>query len=56
MVTFTTFKGSSDGTIHKSETTKGELKGDQVQIKVTASGLCGTDMHYRNSKHIPSNL
>lgn len=50
MVSFTVFKGSNDGSIKKSETSKGELKGDQVQVKVTASGLCGTDLHYRQGK------
>ncbi|KAK5736570.1 hypothetical protein LTR17_007389 [Elasticomyces elasticus] len=49
MPSFTVFKGSKDGSIVKSETKKGELKGDQVLLKVTASGLCGTDMHYRNA-------
>ncbi|KAK3657784.1 hypothetical protein LTR56_002163 [Elasticomyces elasticus] len=49
MPSFTVFKGSKDGSIVQSETKKGELKGDQVLLKVTASGLCGTDMHYRNA-------
>ncbi|KAK4991791.1 hypothetical protein LTR66_004788 [Elasticomyces elasticus] len=47
--TFTTFKGSEDGSIVKSSTTKSELTGDQVLVKVTASGLCGTDEHYRKA-------
>ncbi|KAK5164804.1 uncharacterized protein LTR77_009468 [Saxophila tyrrhenica] len=47
MPSFTVFKGSKDGSIKKSQTSKPELKGDQVQLKVTASGLCGTDLHYR---------
>lgn len=42
MPSFTVFKGSKDGSIQKSETTKPELSGDQVLVKVTASGLCGT--------------
>ncbi|KAF1951588.1 GroES-like protein [Byssothecium circinans] len=46
MPTFTVFKGSKDGKIVESQTTKPDLKGDQVLIKVTASGLCGTDEHY----------
>lgn len=49
MVSFTVFKGSESGEIKKSETTKGELKKDQVLLKVTASGLCGTDEHYRHT-------
>lgn len=47
MPTFTVFKGAKDGHVRPAEVTKGELKGDQVFLKVTASGLCGTDAHYR---------
>lgn len=50
MPSFTVFKGSQDGSIKKSETTKPELKGDQVLVKVTASGLCGTDVHFRRGE------
>ena len=49
MPTFTVFKGSQDGTIVQSSTSKPALTGDQVQLKVTASGLCGTDIHYREA-------
>lgn len=46
MPTFTVFRGSKDG-IRKTSTTKpDELSGDKVLLKVTASGLCGTDLHY----------
>lgn len=49
MPTFTVFKGEASGGIKKETTTKpDELTGDQVFIKVTASGLCGTDLHYRH--------
>jgi len=49
MVSFTVYKGSNDGTIVKSQTIKpNDLQTDQVLIKVTASGLCGTDEHYRH--------
>ena len=48
MPSFTVFKGSKDGSIKQSETSKPELTGDQVLLKVTASGVCGTDLHYRN--------
>lgn len=47
MVSFTVYKGSKDGSIVKSSTSKSDLKGDQVLLSVTASGLCGTDEHYR---------
>lgn len=46
-IKFTVFKGSKDGSIVKSTTTKGELNGDEVLVRVTCSGVCGTDDHYR---------
>jgi D-arabinose 1-dehydrogenase-like Zn-dependent alcohol dehydrogenase len=43
MPSFTVYKGSKDGAPKKTTTTRpDELKGDQVYVKVTASGLCGT--------------
>lgn len=43
MPSFTVFKGSKSGAPTKSTTTKpDQLEGDQVQLKVTVSGLCGT--------------
>ena len=47
MVEYTVFKGSKEGKIVKSTTQK-ELKPDEVLIKVTHSGLCGTDEHYKH--------
>ncbi|KAF2475438.1 GroES-like protein [Lindgomyces ingoldianus] len=49
MPSFTVYKGSKDGSIVKSKTTKPDLQDDQVLIQITASGLCGTDEHYRTS-------
>lgn len=47
MPSFTVFKGAKDGIPKKSTTQKPDhLVGDQVEVKVTASGLCGTDIHY----------
>jgi threonine dehydrogenase-like Zn-dependent dehydrogenase len=48
MVQFTVFKGSKEGKIVQSTTTK-ELGPNQVLIKVTHSGLCGTDEHYKHA-------
>jgi threonine dehydrogenase-like Zn-dependent dehydrogenase len=48
MVEFTVFKGSKEGKIVKSSTSR-EIKPDEVLIKVTHSGLCGTDEHYRHA-------
>lgn len=46
MVEFTVYKGSADRKIVQSKTTK-EVKPDEVLIKVTHSGVCGTDEHYK---------
>lgn len=44
---FTVYKGSSDGSIKESTTQRGPLEKDQVLVKLTHSGVCGTDLHYR---------
>ncbi|KZZ92879.1 Alcohol dehydrogenase superfamily, zinc-type [Moelleriella libera RCEF 2490] len=50
MPTFTVFKGSKDGVVRQATTTKpDELKGDNVLVRITASGLCGTDLHYTHA-------
>lgn len=46
MPSFKVYKGSAEG-IQEGQTTKPNLTGDQVFVKVSASGLCGTDLHYR---------
>ncbi|KAF2726267.1 GroES-like protein [Polychaeton citri CBS 116435] len=46
MPSFTAYKGSKSGKIVTSSTTKPELSGDQCLIRITASGLCGTDIHF----------
>lgn len=48
VISFTVFKGSKDGHIIKSTTKRSDLIGDQVLLRITCSGLCGTDEHYRN--------
>ncbi|KAI0004737.1 GroES-like protein [Xylariaceae sp. FL0662B] len=48
MSSYSVFKGQKDGLPKKSVTRKPEqLVGDKVLVKVTASGVCGTDLHYR---------
>lgn len=50
MPSFTVFKGSKDGNPKKATTTRpDELKGDSVLLKITASGLCYTDIHYKTA-------
>ncbi len=48
MVSFTIFKGSKDGRIIKSSSTR-EVGADEVLIKITHSGVCGTDEHFLHS-------
>ncbi|KAK4240927.1 chaperonin 10-like protein [Achaetomium macrosporum] len=47
MPSFTVFKGAKDGVPKKSTTQKpDQLVGDQVFVRITASGICGTDLHF----------
>ncbi|KAI9150691.1 alcohol dehydrogenase [Paramyrothecium foliicola] len=47
MPEFTVFKGTDEGVPRKSITKRpDQLVGDQVLLKVTASGVCGTDLHF----------
>ncbi|KAG1895332.1 chaperonin 10-like protein [Suillus fuscotomentosus] len=45
----TVFKGSPSGKIVASTTHKDSLKPDEVLLKITHAGLCGTDLHYKTS-------
>lgn len=47
MVEITVFKGSESGNIIKSTTQK-DLLPNEVLVKVTHSGICGTDEHFRH--------
>ena len=49
---FKVFKGSKEGSVIQSQTHRGALEGDQVLIKITHSGLCGTDEHYRTADQV----
>ena len=48
-IEFTVFKGSKDGSIRQDVTRRGELKHDDVLIRITHSGVCYTDVHYRST-------
>lgn len=48
-IEFTVFKGSKDGTIQQATTRKDDLTGDDVLVRITHSGVCGTDVHYRHA-------
>ncbi|KIK64134.1 hypothetical protein GYMLUDRAFT_40389 [Collybiopsis luxurians FD-317 M1] len=44
-----TFRGSRYGQIHESRFFRDTLQPDEVVIKVTHSGVCGTDLHFAHS-------
>ncbi|KAI1419458.1 GroES-like protein [Xylaria sp. FL1777] len=49
MPSFTVFKGNKSGVPTKEITTRpDELSGDEVFVRITASGVCGTDLHYKH--------
>lgn len=43
---FTVWRGQSDGTLIEATTERPALTDDQVYLKVTHSGVCGTDLHF----------
>ncbi|KAJ5742808.1 uncharacterized protein N7511_011209 [Penicillium nucicola] len=45
---FTVYKGSKDG-IKQAESERGDLKSDDVLVRITHSGVCGTDVHYQGA-------
>jgi len=47
-IDFTVYKGSQEGKIIKSTTHKDDLAPNEVLVKVTHSGLCGTDAHCKH--------
>ncbi|KAJ7646951.1 putative NADP-dependent alcohol dehydrogenase C 2 [Roridomyces roridus] len=47
-VAFTVFKGSANDGIVEATTSLPSPTGTQVQIKITHSGICGTDEHYKH--------
>ncbi|KAF9268652.1 NADP-dependent alcohol dehydrogenase [Marasmius fiardii PR-910] len=42
----TTFRGSQSGQVVKSSFSRDKIYPDEVVIKVTHSGICGTDLHF----------
>lgn len=49
MPSFTVYKGSDSGKIVKAQTSRPDLNNDDVLVRVTASGVCGTDEHYKHA-------
>jgi D-arabinose 1-dehydrogenase-like Zn-dependent alcohol dehydrogenase len=47
-IEFTTFKGSANDGIVESKTYHNTPTGNQVLVKITHSGICGTDEHYKH--------
>lgn len=48
-IDFTVYKGSKSGKIIKSSTHKDGLSPNEVLVKITHSGVCGTDEHMKHS-------
>ena len=48
-INFQIYKGSKDGNIVEGAVHHDALEGDEVLIRITHSGLCGTDEHYKHS-------
>jgi D-arabinose 1-dehydrogenase-like Zn-dependent alcohol dehydrogenase len=46
-IDLTVFKGSPTGKIIESKTHKESIKPDEVLLKITHAGLCGTDQHHQ---------
>ncbi|KAG2138113.1 chaperonin 10-like protein [Suillus cothurnatus] len=53
-IDITVFKGSHNGNIIESTTHKDGLKSDEVLLKITHAGLCGTDIHYKTTDMVLS--
>ncbi|KAJ5305671.1 hypothetical protein PENANT_c041G06596 [Penicillium antarcticum] len=47
-IKFSVYKGSKDG-IQQTETERQDLKSDDVLVRITHSGVCGTDVHYQGA-------
>ncbi|KAJ6008574.1 hypothetical protein N7499_001375 [Penicillium canescens] len=47
-IKFTVYKGSKEG-IQQAETERQDLKSDDVLVRITHSGVCGTDVHYQGA-------
>lgn len=50
-ITFDVFRGNKDGTISLDKTTR-ILQPSEVFVRITHSGLCGTDLHYVETGHV----
>ena len=48
-IEFTVYKASPSGEVKQGTTTKDDLSKDQVLVRITHSGVCYTDVHYRKS-------
>ncbi|EFW18170.1 hypothetical protein D8B26_005013 [Coccidioides posadasii str. Silveira] len=46
---FAVFKGTKSGKVVRDITRRAALQGNEVLVRVTHSGLCGSDLHYRHS-------
>jgi len=47
-IDFTVFKGSAEGGIVQATSHRALPMGNEVLVKITHSGICGTDEHYKH--------
>ena len=47
-LTYTAYKGSSSGKISRHEITRADVAADEVLVRISHSGVCGTDEHLRH--------
>jgi D-arabinose 1-dehydrogenase-like Zn-dependent alcohol dehydrogenase len=47
-IDYTAFKGSDSGKIQEEKVSHRDLEQDEVLVKITHSGVCGTDEHGRH--------
>jgi D-arabinose 1-dehydrogenase-like Zn-dependent alcohol dehydrogenase len=47
-ISYTVFRGSSNGAIKQKEVNRGALLPEEVLVRIAYSGVCGTDQHMRH--------
>jgi D-arabinose 1-dehydrogenase-like Zn-dependent alcohol dehydrogenase len=51
-ITYKAFRGSPSGTIQEETVTHRDLQHDEVLVRITHSGVCGTDEHMRHGHRV----
>lgn len=51
-IEYTAFKGSPSGAIQEEHVSHRDLAQDEVLVRITYSGVCGTDEHMRHGHQV----